>query len=72
MVMSASNLTLDARSPEQAKADRDLKDRQGWYAGRYPDGGYVIWARDGRIVCICAKEADRDFIMESVRKAVAP
>jgi len=68
--MSASGLDTTTRTPEQAKADRDRKDRSGWYAGHYPTGEYVIWGLDGRLVCKCRSEADRDFILDCVRKAV--
>lgn len=70
--MSASNLTLESRTPEQAKADRDRKDRASWFPARHGSGEFgILSALDGREVCRCAKEADRDFILDCVRKAVA-
>jgi len=72
--MSGSNLSLESRTPEQARADRDRKDRSGWYPARSVRGDdYLILSPySGRTVCRCAKEADRDFILDLVRKAMQP
>lgn len=70
--MSASGLDNTAiRTPERAKADRDRKDRAGWYPARSVRGDehLIMSALSGRTVCICASEADRDFLLEAVRKA---
>jgi hypothetical protein len=66
--MSGSNLTLDARTLDQARQDIARKDAEGWYPARHGSGDFgIIAPRDGREVARCRLEADRDFLVQAVR-----
>ena len=55
------------RSPEQAREELHRKDMAGWFGARHASDDFGILSRNGREVCRCDYEPDRDAILRIAR-----